>query len=46
MNGTTGLNVLALERGAAILRVHDVRAAREAIEIVMATEGEIPHISP
>ena len=46
LNGTTALNVLALERGAAILRVHDVRAAREAIEIVMATEGEIPHISP
>lgn len=31
LNGTTVLNTLALERGAAILRVHDVREASEAI---------------
>lgn len=36
LNGTTVLNTLALERGAAILRVHDVR---EAIEAVRLTEG-------
>lgn len=33
LNGTTVLNVLALERGADILRVHDVRAAAEAVRI-------------
>lgn len=31
LNGTTVLNTMALERGASILRVHDVRAAREAV---------------
>ncbi len=30
LNGTTVVNTLALERGASILRVHDVRAAVEA----------------
>ncbi len=34
LNGTTAVNVLALERGADILRVHDVRAAVEAVRIV------------
>lgn len=33
LNGTTVVNTLALERGAMILRVHDVKAAAEAIEI-------------
>lgn len=33
LNGTTAVNVLALERGADILRVHDVRAAVEAVAI-------------
>ena len=33
LNGTTVLNALALERGADILRVHDVRAAVEAVKI-------------
>lgn len=33
LNGTTVLNTLALEKGADILRVHDVREAMEAIEI-------------
>lgn len=36
LNGTTVLNTLALERGASILRVHDVRAAKEAVEIYCA----------
>lgn len=35
MNGTTALNTIALQKGAHILRVHDVRAAREAVKIVM-----------
>lgn len=34
LNGTTVLNTLALERGADILRVHDVRQAVEAVKIV------------
>lgn len=33
LNGTTVLNTLALDRGAAILRVHDVKAARQAVAI-------------
>lgn len=33
LNGTTALNMLALENGAQILRVHDVKAAVEAIEL-------------
>lgn len=31
LNGTTVLNTLALDRGADVLRVHDVREAREAV---------------
>ena len=31
LNGTTVLNTLALQNGANILRVHDVKEAREAI---------------
>ena len=34
LNGTTVLNTLAIERGASILRVHDVSAATEVIKIV------------
>jgi len=34
LNGTTVLNTLALDKGAAILRVHDPREALEAIKIV------------
>ena len=33
-NGTTVLNTLALLNGADILRVHNVKNAREAIELV------------
>ncbi|MCM1450313.1 MAG: dihydropteroate synthase [Clostridiales bacterium] len=36
LNGTTVVNTLALERGASILRVHDVKAAREAITLLTA----------
>lgn len=33
LNGTTIINTMALERGAHILRVHDVRAAVEAVKL-------------
>lgn len=33
LNGTTVLNTIALTKGAAILRVHDVKAAKEAIDL-------------
>ena len=33
LNATTAANMLALERGANILRVHDVRAAVETVEV-------------
>ena len=36
LNGTTVLNTIGLSNGVSILRVHDVRAAREAIELVHA----------
>lgn len=35
LNGTTVLNTIALLKGADILRVHDVKEAKEAIRIVM-----------
>lgn len=34
LNGTTALHAIALMKGAHILRVHDVRAAAEAVKIV------------
>lgn len=34
LNGTTVLNALALQKGAHLLRVHDVKAAAEAVTIV------------
>lgn len=36
LNGTTALNILALERGTDILRVHDVRPAVETVKIFNA----------
>lgn len=33
LNGTTALNTIALIRGASILRVHDVREAKEVIQL-------------
>jgi dihydropteroate synthase len=36
LNGTTVLNTIALLNGANILRVHDVKEAREAVELVKA----------
>jgi dihydropteroate synthase len=37
LNGTTALHTIALLKGANILRVHDVKAAAEAISIVKET---------
>ena len=37
LNGTTVLNTIALLNGADILRVHDVKAAVEAVKIVSKT---------
>jgi dihydropteroate synthase len=34
LNGTTALNTIALLKGASILRVHDVREAREIIQLL------------
>lgn len=39
LNGTTVLNTLALDRGASILRVHDVKAAREAVALHTLTKS-------
>ena len=39
LNGTTVLNTLCLTKGAAILRVHDVRPAVEAVRLVQAMQG-------
>lgn len=38
LNGTTVLNTLALTKGANILRVHDVKAAVEAVKIINALQ--------
>lgn len=38
LNGTTVLNTLAIEQGASILRVHDVREALETIALVRLTQ--------
>lgn len=44
LNGTTVLNTLALDRGASILRVHDVKAAREAVLLHQALlSSRTPH---
>ena len=34
LNGTTVLNTIALSKGAHILRVHDVKEAKEAIKLI------------
>jgi len=34
LNGTTVLNTLALQNGASILRVHDVKEAKEAVDLM------------
>lgn len=37
LNGTTALNMVALVNGASILRVHDVKEARETIQLFKST---------
>ena len=39
LNGTTVINTLVLQAGAAILRVHDVKAAHEAIKLIQLTNN-------
>ena len=41
LNGTTAVHMLALERGANLLRVHDVQAAKEAIAIFNACRNSV-----
>jgi dihydropteroate synthase len=38
LNGTTVLNTLALIKGAKILRVHDVKEAKQAVELIQNVE--------
>jgi len=39
LNGTTILNTIALQKGAGILRVHDVREAMECIQLIAKLNG-------
>jgi dihydropteroate synthase len=41
LNGTTALNMLALNNGAAILRVHDVKEAAETVTLFEAYNGHL-----
>lgn len=40
LNGTTVLNTIALMNGANILRVHDVKEAKEAVKLYLAYSGK------
>jgi dihydropteroate synthase len=42
VHGTTGANVAALCLGARLFRVHDVRAAREALDVAWAVVRNVP----
>lgn len=42
LNGTTAIHAIALMKGASILRVHDVKAATEAVKIVGALQPPKP----
>lgn len=42
LNGTTVINTLALTQGAHILRVHDVKAAAQAVKLVTMTRDNGP----
>jgi dihydropteroate synthase len=39
LNGTTAMNTMALMNGASILRVHDVKEAKEVVKLWMAVKG-------
>lgn len=43
LNGTTVLNTMALMKGASILRVHDVKAARQAVVLYHKTFNATPN---
>ena len=43
LNGTTAVHTIALMKGASILRVHDVKAAVEAVRIVGALPTSKPY---
>ena len=40
--GTIALDTFAAMAGASILRVHDVGAARQALDVTLAIEGQFP----
>jgi len=40
LNGTSVLNMVALQKGAKILRVHDVKEAKETLKIYNALKGK------
>ena len=40
LNGTSVLNMVALQKGAKILRVHDVKEAKETLKIFNALQGK------
>ena len=40
LNGTTALNMIGLMNGASILRVHDVKQAKEAVKLYTETSGK------
>jgi dihydropteroate synthase len=42
LNGTTSLNTIALEKGASILRVHDVKEAKEVVDLFCAMKNIQP----
>ena len=46
LNGTTALNTMALMNGASILRVHDVREAREVVKITQMLKYSERYIKP
>lgn len=39
LNGTTVMNTIALQKGVHILRVHDVKEAKQAIQLLLAFQG-------
>ncbi len=43
LNGTTALHMAALERGANILRVHDVKEAAETLKLFLAMDAQNPN---
>jgi dihydropteroate synthase len=41
LNGTTALNMLALQQGASVLRVHDVKEAIQTIKLRNAFDAAV-----